>query len=139
MFEKADGGGIKIAHRLGLQTIGEHRKQKMPGEVRWCVLPNAYAPSGSQPLEAKIAQARDLGFDGGVLGRLGSDPGSRHGGSGLAAVQLCAHRHRSMIARDPIDPDPFDDRRHQIELEALAHDPGKKATHRVRLPAGGFC
>src|SRR5262245_40646055 len=69
VFEKADRGGIEVADRLGLQTIGEHRKQKMPGEVRWRVVSNACAPSGSQPLEAKIAQARDLGFDGGALGR----------------------------------------------------------------------
>jgi hypothetical protein len=83
MLEKADRGGIKVAHRLGLQAIGEHRKQKMPGEVSWRVVPNACAPSGSQGLDAKTAQARDLSFDGGALGRRGSDPGSRHGGQDL--------------------------------------------------------
>jgi hypothetical protein len=139
VFEKAHRGGIKIARRLGLQAIGKHRKQKMSGEVRWCVVPDACAPSGPQRLEAETAQARDLGFDERALGRLGSDSGSRHGGSGLAAVQLRVHQRRTMIARDLIDPDTVDDRRHQIELEALAHDPGKKPTHRMRLPAGGFC
>jgi hypothetical protein len=44
-----------------------------------------------------------------------------------------------MISRDPIDPDSLDKARFQIELEALAYDPGKKASHRMRLPAGGFC
>jgi hypothetical protein len=41
-------------------------------------------------------------------------------------------------ARNPIGPDTLDGRRIQIELETLAHDPGKKAAYRMRLPAGGF-
>ncbi len=44
-----------------------------------------------------------------------------------------------MPARDPVDPDTRDERRLQIELETPAHDPGKKAAHRMRLPAGCFC
>jgi hypothetical protein len=79
-FKKADRGGIKVAHRLGLQTIGEHRKQKLPADVGWRVLSEACAPSGLQRLDAETAQARDLGFHGGALERLRSNPGSRHGG-----------------------------------------------------------
>jgi hypothetical protein len=44
-----------------------------------------------------------------------------------------------MLRRDPIDPDTLDKARFQIELETFADDPGKKAAHRMRLPAGGFC
>lgn len=47
LFEKANCVDIQIAHRLGLQTIGEHRKEKMSGEVRWRVLPEACPPSGA--------------------------------------------------------------------------------------------
>jgi hypothetical protein len=83
LFEKANGFGIKLAHRLGLQTIGEHRKQKMPGEVSWRVLPEACPPSRAQSFGVETAQARDLGFDREGLGSLRSDPGSRHGGQDL--------------------------------------------------------
>jgi hypothetical protein len=34
-------------------------------------------------LDAETAQTRDLGFDGGALERLRSDPDSRHGDQGL--------------------------------------------------------
>ncbi len=44
-----------------------------------------------------------------------------------------------MPTRDPVDTDTLDDRRLQIELETPAHDLGKKAAHRMRLPAGGLC
>jgi hypothetical protein len=43
-----------------------------------------------------------------------------------------------MLSRDPIDPDTLDKARFQIELETLAYDPSKKATHRMRLPAVAF-
>src|SRR5262245_59223898 len=55
----------------------------MPGDVSWCVLPEACPPSRAQHFSVEIAQARDLGFDGGGLGGLRSDPGSRHGGQDL--------------------------------------------------------
>src|SRR4029450_12842144 len=67
LFEKANGFGIEVAHRLGLQAIGEHRKQKMPREVSWRVLPEACSPSGAQSFGFETAQARDLGFNGAGL------------------------------------------------------------------------
>src|SRR5262249_59044659 len=44
-------------------------------------------------------------------------------------------RRRPECGWDEIAPKPLHSRRFQIELEALAHDPGKRATHRMRLPA----
>src|SRR5262245_50696565 len=59
--------------------------------------------------------------------------------SGLAAVRLRFCGPRTLLSRDPIDPDTLDKGRFQIEFETFAHDPGKEATHRMRLPASCFC
>jgi hypothetical protein len=48
--------------------------------------------------------------------------------SGLAAIS----------ARDLVDPVAVHLLRAELELEALAHNAGKKAAHRVRLPTGGY-
>src|ERR1700751_5581055 len=44
----------------------------------------------------------------------------------------------AISARDPVDPVAVHLLRAELELEALAHHAGKKAAHRVRLPAGGL-
>ena len=47
---------------LGLDTVGDHGKQKMPGQVRGR-LPSGHAlPPGPQTLEFETAQMRDLLF-----------------------------------------------------------------------------
>src|SRR5262245_52901485 len=58
---------------------------------------------------------------------------------GLADVGISFRGPRTLLSRDPIDPDTLDKARLQIELETLAHDPSKEAAHRMRLPASGFC
>lgn len=83
LFEKTNCCGIEVARRLGLQTIGEHRKQKMPGEVSWRVLPATCAPSGPQRFEVETAQARDLGFNGGAHRRPAQRSWLGHGGQDL--------------------------------------------------------
>src|SRR5262245_44684075 len=58
--------------------------------------------------------------------------------SGWPALGLAKGGLAAISARDLVDPVAVHLLRAELELEALAHDAGKKAAHRVRLPAGGL-
>ena len=51
---------IEVAETVGLDPVGENRKQQMPGQVCKRRSLEYAPPPGAQPLEIEIAQMRDL-------------------------------------------------------------------------------
>src|SRR6202047_752068 len=94
-------------------------------------------PTAAKLTNVEITQARklDVGFLAVRQGRTALHPrhGSRWRASGLARGGLAA-----ISARDLVDPVAVHLGRAELQLEALAHHAGKKAAHRVLLPAGGL-
>ena len=46
-FQKPKRLGIQIAEDLSLKTIGDYCKQKMSGQVGWCLAPEHGSPSSA--------------------------------------------------------------------------------------------
>ena len=59
-FSSRSVAASRSPKRLGLETVGDHRKQQLPGQVRGR-LPSGHAlPAGPQTIERETAQMRDL-------------------------------------------------------------------------------
>src|SRR5262245_26808298 len=87
--------------------------------------------------DIEFAQARDLDVECLTVCLNPTVLGARHDSSGGAALgQTTAPGLSLLPACDLVDPLAVDFLRSELQLEALAHHAGKKAAHRVRLPAG---
>ena len=59
-LQQPSGGGIEVSQLIGLEPVGENRKQQMAGQMRRRLSPEGALPARPQAMEIEIAQMRDL-------------------------------------------------------------------------------
>jgi hypothetical protein len=143
--EKSADEYFSECHRVG----GSEHDNEL-GENVWIDLDKAWSaihsmltegredmPTGPERTDIEVAQARDVDVECLAVWLNPTVPGVRHDGSGGAALgQATAPGLSLLSACDPVDPLAVNLLGSELQLETLAHHAGKKATHRVLLPAG---
>src|SRR5262245_15481407 len=105
--------------------------------MRGCAPPEYGVPTGPERTEIEIAQACDLDVECLAVRLSPVVLGARHDGSGGAALgQATAPGFILPSACDLVDPLAVGLLGSELQFEALANHAGKKAAHRVLLPAG---
>ena len=132
LLQQPQGLCIEITQRLGLDTVGDHRKQQMPGQVRGRLPAGHALPAGPQTIEARPRRCAISSSNVRSLLSWATELERRMVSGGL--VCLCVNR---MIV-DPIDATAFTGFRHQIEPEPLANNASEESPHRMLLPACGM-
>ena len=61
--EKAPALAVQVTEVIGLQPIGQHAEEEMPGQVRGRLPPEHVPPPGTKRANVEIAQARDLDIE----------------------------------------------------------------------------
>lgn len=62
-IQQANGLGIEVAEKLGLELVGQNTEQQMPGQVGGRLPPERRLSSPAKLDDAEIAQPRDLGIE----------------------------------------------------------------------------
>src|SRR5262249_52305764 len=128
---------VEVTQEVRLKSVSQNTKQQVAGQVRGWAPPEHRVPTGPERTDVEFAQARDLDVDCLAVWLNPTVLGVRHDGSGGAATRRETAPGLSLLsACDLVDPLAVDLFGSELQVEALAHDAGKKAAHRVLLPAG---